>query len=485
MGTLDWKQWLEGCLRYGFSKNAKDVRISVGVPPRAIMGKGKEVNMSSEPVPEADFFVFTTEIFGMETEADLVSGGVAEFVAEDNSYAVNLGKCDRGQWTLCFQPVAQLDAFQKATLKAGGMSGGLLPLLQEMVSSGASDMHLSADDLAMLRLDGEIEKHPAEVVLSSDDIMGMMREIMPARNLEQFMDTGDTDFAYQLGDECRFRVNMYMDRKGAGSVFRSIPTEILTYKQLGLPDSIGKLCRLKQGLVLVTGQTGSGKSTTLAAMIDNINATQKKHILTLEDPIEFVHDNQMSLVNQREIGVHSRGFKQALRAALREDPDIILVGELRDLETIEIAIETAQTGHLVFGTLHTNTAVSTVDRLIDQFPVDRQNQIRVMLSESLRGVISQVLLKKNGGGRVAALEIMVHSRALANLIREGKSFQIPSLMQTRKNQGNQLQLEAFVHLIRDGKVDPKEAISKSADPEAAYNELVRQGLIEAEDFDLG
>ena len=216
-------------------------------------------------------------------------------------------------------------------------------------------------------------------------------------------------------------------------------------------------------------------------MIDNINATQKKHILTLEDPIEFVHENQMSLVNQREIGVHSRGFKQALRAALREDPDIILVGELRDLETIEIAIETAQTGHLVFGTLHTNTAVSTVDRLIDQFPVDRQNQIRVMLSESLKGVISQVLLKKKGGGRVAALETMIHSRALANLIREGKSFQIPSLMQTRKSHGNMLQLDAFVELIRGGKVEPKEALSKSAAPEAAYAEFVRLGLMEAMD----
>jgi len=378
-----------------------------------------------------------------------------------------------------------LDVFQKAALKAGGKPSGLLPLLREMISTGASDMHLSAGDYVMLRIDGDIEKHPVQVELSSDDIMEMMREIMPERNEAQFMDTGDTDFAHQLGEECRFRVNMYMDRKGAGAVFRIIPTEILTYSQLGLPDAIGKLCQLKQGLVLVTGQTGSGKSTTHAAMVDNINATQKKHILTLEDPIEFVHENQMSLVNQREIGVHSRGFKEALRAALREDPDIILVGELRDLETIEIAIETAQTGHLVFGTLHTNTAVSTVDRLIDQFPVDRQNQIRVMLSDSLRGVISQVLLKKKGGGRVAALEIMLHSRALANLVREGKSFQIPSLMQTRKAKGNQLQNDAFVALIRSGAVEAKEALTKAAAPESAYAEFVRQGLIEVQETEPG
>jgi len=481
MANLDWKQWLSGCLRYGFSKGAKDIRISVGVPPRANLGNGKEVNMSQDPVPESDFFVFVQEIFGVDGASEISDGALAELQTEDATYKVSIQANGDSQWGLRFR-IAGADEESDASNEK---SLGLTALLRTMVSAGASDMHLSADDFVMLRLDGEIVKHPVQRQLSSEEIMEMMREIMPERNFDQFMDTGDTDFAHQLGEECRFRVNMYMDRKGAGAVFRCIPTEILTYKQLGLPDSIGRLCRLKQGLVLVTGQTGSGKSTTLAAMIDNINATQKKHILTLEDPIEFVHDNQMSLVNQREIGVHSRGFKQALRAALREDPDIILVGELRDLETIEIAIETAQTGHLVFGTLHTNTAVSTVDRLIDQFPVDRQNQIRVMLSESLRGVISQVLLKKKGGGRVAALEIMVHSRALANLIREGKSFQIPSLMQTRKNQGNQLQLEAFVTLIRGGKVDPKEALSKAANPENAFNELVRQGLIEDQDLDLG
>jgi twitching motility protein PilT len=477
MSTLDWRGWLASCLKYGFSKGAKDIKISIGTPPRADLGRAKDVNMSQDPVPAGDFFVFTLEILGMEHEEDLKAGAVAQLVTDSDTYAVSLSQDDEKKWTLCIQPLDALDDFQRAALEGGGQSGGLLPLLREMLSSGASDLHLSAGDYAMLRIDGEIVKHPSQSKLSHEDVMEIMGEIMPDRNREQFDKTGDTDFAHQLGETCRFRVNMYMDRKGAGVVFRTIPTDILSFQDLNLPDSIGKLCKLKQGLVLVTGQTGSGKSTTLAAMVDNINETQAKHILTLEDPIEFVHENKRSLVNQREIGVHSAGFKEALRAALREDPDIILVGELRDLETIEIAIETAQTGHLVFGTLHTNTAVSTVDRLIDQFPVDRQNQIRVMLAESLKGVISQVLLRKKGKGRVAALEIMLHSRALSNLIREGKSFQIPSLMQTKKSEGNQMQQDALTELVRSGQVDPKEAISKAADPEGAESEFLRLGLM--------
>ncbi|MEM7608316.1 MAG: PilT/PilU family type 4a pilus ATPase, partial [Myxococcota bacterium] len=236
---------------------------------------------------------------------------------------------------------------------------------------------------------------------------------------------------------CRFRANVFMDRKGPGGVFRQIPFEILSVDQIGLPKKVLDLCYLTKGLVLVTGPTGSGKSTTLATLIDFINQNREDHIITIEDPIEFVHPNKKCLINQREIGTHTKGFKAALRAALREDPDIVLVGEMRDLETIAIAIETAETGHLVFGTLHTTSAPSTVDRLIDQFPPDQQEQIRVMLSESLRGVIAQVLCKKQGGGRVAGYEILLANSAVANLVREGKTFQLKSVMQTGRKQGMQ------------------------------------------------
>jgi len=342
----------------------------------------------------------------------------------------------------------------------------------------------------MMHMQGALGSLADEPVFSFEDVSVALDGMMSEQQRGYFSESADLDFAFQSTKLGRFRVKAFQHHRGPGVVLRVLAHAPPSIEQLAVADPMAKSVLINwadqlSGLVLFSGRAGSGKSSTQAAVVERINTEGQRHVIMVEDPIEFVHDNQMSLVNQREIGVHSRGFKQALRAALREDPDIILVGELRDLETIEIAIETAQTGHLVFGTLHTNTAVSTVDRLIDQFPVDRQNQIRVMLSESLRGVISQVLLKKKGGGRVAALEIMVHSRALANLIREGKSFQIPSLMQTRKNQGNQLQLEAFVTLIRDGKVDPKEALSKAANPENAFNELVRQGLIEDQDLDLG
>jgi twitching motility protein PilT len=243
------------------------------------------------------------------------------------------------------------------------------------------------------------------------------RHITPESNREQFEKEHDTDFAYELPGKARFRCNLFMDHRGPGGVFRQIPSNVLTCDQLGLPKAVRDLCFLSKGLVLVTGPTGSGKSTTLAAMIDLVNKSRSDHIITIEDPIEFVHKSQKCLVHQREVGRHTESFKRALRAALRENPDVILVGEMRDLETIAIAIETAETGHLVFGTLHTSTAPSTVDRVIDQFPADRQSQIRVMLSESLKGVISQTLLKKKCGGRVAAHEVLIGVPAISNLIR--------------------------------------------------------------------
>jgi twitching motility protein PilT len=268
-----------------------------------------------------------------------------------------------------------------------------------------------------------------------------------------------------------------MDRKGMGAVFRVIPSQILTAEQLGLSPHLLQLCHLSKGLVLVTGPTGSGKSTTLCAMVDYINRSRHDHVITIEDPIEFVHDNKSCLINQREVHTHTESFKDALRAALREDPDIVLVGEMRDLETVAIAIETAETGHLVFGTLHTSTAASTVDRIIDQFPADRQSQIRVMLSESLKGVIAQTLCRKVGGGRVAALETLIVNTAISNLIREGKTFQIPSMMQVGKAQGMQTLNDALADLVKNKLVAPEEAYVKAVD-KAGFEALLKRMAID-------
>ena len=284
-------------------------------------------------------------------------------------------------------------------------------LFNRMVEVGASDLHMTSGTRPQFRLHGDIVPINECAEILPDQMRQILREISPDKNWRQFEEENDTDFAYELPGLARFRVNLFMDNRGPGAVFRVIPEEILSCDQLGLPEAVRELCYLSKGLVLVTGPTGSGKSTTLAAMIDLINATRSDHILTIEDPIEFVHKDKKCLINQRQVGGHTASFKRALKAALREDPDIVLVGEMRDLETIEIAIETAETGHLVFGTLHTTTAASTVDRIIDQFPADRQAQIRTMLSSSLKGVIAQTLCKKKGGGRVAALEVLIANSA--------------------------------------------------------------------------
>jgi twitching motility protein PilT len=302
----------------------------------------------------------------------------------------------------------------------------------------------------------------------------LLTSIMPAKNQEEFSKRHDTDFAYEIPGLARFRANIFMDRKGMGGVFRIIPAKITTAEQLGLSKAILDLCNLSKGLVVVTGPTGSGKSTTLCAMVNHINFNREDHIITIEDPIEFTHENQKCLVNQREVNNHTDSFKDALRAALREDPDILLVGEMRDLETISIAIETAETGHLVFGTLHTTTAASTVDRIIDQFPADRQQQIRVMLSESLKGVIAQTLLPKKGGGRVAALEVLIVTPAISNLIREGKTFQIPSAMQTGKQHGMVMLNDALMELVQKGIVEPRDAYLKSVE-KVGFEALLRRG----------
>ena len=336
-------------------------------------------------------------------------------------------------------------------------------LLRKMLEQRASDLHLSAGNHPVLRVDGEIRFLSDRPKMSSSDVEALVRPIMTEKAWHAFEELRDADFAYELAGAARFRVNVFQDRKGFGTVVRQIPMEILTAEKLGLPKACLDLCGLSKGLVLVTGPTGSGKSTTLAAMIDHINKNRSDHIITIEDPVEFVHQNQKCLVNQREVGDDTKSFKNALRAALREDPDIVLVGELRDLETIAIAIETAETGHLVFGTLHTTTAVSTVDRLIDQFPSDRQSQIRVMLSESLKGVIAQVLCKKIGGGRAAALEILIGTTAVSAMIRDAKTFQMASVMQTSKNVGMMTMNESLFGLVQRRQVDPKEAWLKAVD----------------------
>jgi len=342
---------------------------------------------------------------------------------------------------------------------------------KKMIELEASDLHLTTGVAPHFRLHGDMIPVSGAKEWTADQMEQILFEIAPDENVEQFQKEHDTDFAYEIPGEARFRANFFMDRNGPGAVFRLIPEEILTADDLNLPESVRNLCFLTKGLVLVTGPTGSGKSTTLAAMVDLINKTRSDHILTIEDPIEFVHKQQKCLVHQREVGRHTSSFKRALRAALREDPDIVLVGEMRDLETIEIAIETAETGHLVFGTLHTTTAASTVDRIIDQFPADRQAQIRTLLSSSLRGVVAQTLCKKKPKGRIAALEVLIATQAVAALVREGKTHQLTSQMQMGGKSGMKLLNDALVELVQKDIVEPNEAYMKAVNKEELMSKL--------------
>jgi twitching motility protein PilT len=348
-------------------------------------------------------------------------------------------------------------------------------LLRLLVSQSASDLHLRCGEPPILRIHGEMKRLDDRPRLGNDELEAMLQSIMPERNRKEYAELNDTDYAYEIEGLARFRANAMRERKGAGAVFRVIPAAVITVEQLGLSQEVQNLCYLTKGLVLVTGPTGSGKSTTLCSMVDLVNRVRNDHVITIEDPIEFVHKNKNCVITQRQVGVHTSSFKHALRAALREDPDIILVGELRDLETISIAIETAETGHLVFGTLHTTTAPSTIDRLIDQFPPDRQSQIRVMLSESLRGVISQTLCKKIGGGRAAAREILLTTPAISNLIREGKTFQIPSILQTSRKHGMITLNDALIELVDAKQVESKEAYMKAIDKLSFANMLRSRG----------
>jgi twitching motility protein PilT len=332
-----------------------------------------------------------------------------------------------------------------------------------MHEQGASDLHLVTGQQPALRIRGEIERIKFNV-LDNDELKAMLYEITPEHKVKQFEETGDVDFAYEIPNLARYRANFFMQKYGCAAVFREIPTKIMTTDQLGLPAVVAKLASLPRGLVLVTGPTGSGKSTTLAAIVDEANRTRKDHIITVEDPIEFVHTSQGCIVNHREVGVHTKTFSAALRGALREDPDIILVGEMRDLETIRLAVEAASTGHLVFGTLHTSSAAKTVDRVIEVFPASEQMQIRSTLADGLRAVLSQVLFKRiDKKGRCAALEIMIANSAVRNLVREAKTFQIPSMIQTGKKYGMQLLDDAIMDLMNKGWISPEDAYIKAND----------------------
>ena len=326
-----------------------------------------------------------------------------------------------------------------------------------MVDQGASDLHLTTGSQPILRVSGELQRIRYQL-MENDDLKKMLYEITPEYKIKEFEETGDVDFAYEIPGLARYRANFFVQKYGVAAVFRQIPDTILTVEQLSLPPVLNRLPMLPKGLVLVTGPTGSGKSTTLAALVDYANAQRKDHILTIEDPVEFVHKSKSCVVNHREVGLHTRSFATALRAALREDPDIIMVGEMRDLETISLAVEAASTGHLVFGTLHTQSAAKTVDRIVDVFPHDQQEQIRATLADSLQAVVAQTLFKRRDAkGRCAALEILIATPAVRNLIRDGKTYQLTTVLQTGKKYGMQSLDDAILELLEKGRIRPEDA----------------------------
>jgi len=347
-------------------------------------------------------------------------------------------------------------------------------LFKAVIDNKGSDLHIASKTPSYMRVHGSLNRLEM-APFTHEQCLAMFLEIMTDRNKEEFKKKRQVDFSYALDGEGRFRCNIYLKQHGVGGSFRLIPSKVLTAEQLGLPDAIIKLCALHKGLVVVTGPTGSGKSTTLAAMIDFINDNRREHIITVEDPVEFLHVDKNCMISQRQLGDHVTSFADALRAALREDPDVILVGEMRDLETISLAITAAETGHLVFGTLHTTSAAKTVDRIIDAFPQAQQEMIRTILSEGLKGIVAQVLLKRaDGKGRVAAFEILTGTPALSNVIRENKTFQIPSLMQTQKEQGNVLLDVSLAELVKKRLVRPNDALDHVVDRKGFHKML--QGL---------
>ncbi len=444
---------------------------------------------SNQVLDHASVTALVYEVAPAATMAELKAGNASRFVYDGApSGVVTIEVVPHGtSWTVTLTPGATAaiprSKVQREVAAAPAQTADAIEkLLRAMSQKGGSDLHLSTGSPPLIRLHGEINRlDEAGTSLTSEGLKAMLWPIVPERNRVEFERRRDTDFAHEVAGLARFRGNLFMDRNGVGAVFRRIPYEIVPAEKLGLSKEMLDLCELSRGLVLVTGPTGSGKSTTLATMIDRINSNRDDHILTIEDPIEFVHPDKRCLVNQREIHVHTGSFRHALRAALREDPDVVLVGEMRDLETIEIAIETAETGHLVFGTLHTNTAPSTVDRIIDQFPADRQSQIRTMLSESLKGVIAQTLCKRVGGGRVAAYEVLLGNPAVSNIIREGKTYQLYGTMQTSRGIGMVTMGEALCDLVVRGQVDAREAYLKAVN-KTEMRQLMANAGIEAPDM---
>ncbi len=354
------------------------------------------------------------------------------------------------------------------TAAAAGSRKRVENLLRVVLERKASDLHLAVGSPPMLRVDGQIERVKWRA-LTESDYENLLGPITPPNLWEDWRVTGDTDFAYSMGDQARFRVNLLKQEHGSAAVLRMIPPRVLTVEDLGIPPQVAAVGRLPRGLILVTGPTGSGKSTTLAALLDRINRTRALHIVTIEDPVEFVHTSNKSIITHRELGPDSPSFSAALKASLREDPDVILVGELRDLETMSMALQAAETGLLVFGTLHTNSASKAIDRLIDGFPSEEQEQVRTVLSDVLKGVVSQVLLRKKGGGRIAAFEVLRGSAALANAIREGKTGTINSLIQTGKSFGMIAMDQYLADLVSQDEVEFAEAYEKSLDKENFKN----------------
>ena len=476
------------------SKRGDSIRLVQDEPALLLRGSESQA-LTRTPLTPAQMLTIVREVAPADTEQRVERGEGAQFEYTMGPDAF-IGRIHRqeGRLTLDVTPRSQSNGHAAAPAASNG-SARLTPmavtavsqrddtearavideLLRQQATRKASDLHLRSGEKPLYRVDGDIVPETALEPFDATFLERMLLSIMPERNRREFAEVNDTDCAYELEGVARFRVNVFRDRHGIGSVIRAISSRVVTAEEMGITPEVQRLCDLSKGLVLVTGPTGSGKSTTLCSLIDLVNRSRRDHIITIEDPIEVVHSNKGCLITQRQVGQHTSSFKQALRAALREDPDVVLVGELRDLETVSIAIETAETGHLVFGTLHTSTAPSTIDRIIDQFPADRQSQVRVMLSESLRGVISQTLCRKIGGGRVAAREILLTTPAISNLIREAKTFQIQSVLQTSRKLGMVTLTDALVELVESGQIEATEAYAKAVDKPMILQSLRSKG----------
>ena len=489
------------------ARGARALRLDPGHQPALELASGARQPLLPDPAPAQMVELLANEILPLERREDFQMGAEVrfEYSSGEQVYQVALsrdvsGIHIRAEPLSAEQPPARIDldldrpALPVPVPPASAPSpapAGIEPppasiveglplsdqLFHALLQRKGSDVHCSSYEVPMARIHGDLVELGDFELLGPSRMVELMRSIASDAAWKCFEETHDADFAYAFEPgNCRFRVNFFTDRVGPGFVCRQSPSEIPDPDKLGLSDPVRRLAQLSKGLVLVTGPTGSGKSTTLAAIIDLANQQRDDHIITIEDPIEFVHPRKRCLINQREVGTHTESFKKALRAALREDPDIVLVGEMRDLETIAIALETAITGHLVFGTLHTSSAIGTIDRIVDQFPSDRQQQIRVMLADCLKAVISQTLLKRKTGGRIAAIESLFITPAIANLMREGKNFQIPSAMQTGRAYGQRLMNDALVELLLSDAIEPMEAYMKCPDKESFMQAIKRANI---------